>query len=58
MPMWRFGHQPSNETIRDITLRLSRLTRWSRESILNLDFAEAQWWLDGAIALEREINNV
>lgn len=56
--MWRFGHQPSNETIRDITLRLSRLTRWSRESILNLDFAEAQWWLDGAIALEREINNV
>lgn len=38
-----------------MVLSLSRMTRWGRESILRLAYDEAEWWLEGAIALEDEI---
>lgn len=38
-----------------MVLSLGRMTRWSRESILRLAYDEAEWWLEGANALEDEI---
>ena len=51
-----FAPRPSDEDIRSVVLALARLTRWSRESILNLTYEEALWWLEGATELEKEIN--
>jgi len=53
----RFGPQPNDDSIRGLTLQLARLTRWGPEEILNFDFEDASWWLEGAVALEREINS-
>jgi hypothetical protein len=36
-------------------LALCRMTRWSLNEVLDLPFEEALWWLDGANALEKEI---
>lgn len=38
-----------------MVLILGRATRWARESMLRLAYDEAEWWLEGANALEEEI---
>jgi hypothetical protein len=36
-------------------LALCRMTRWGLNEVLGLSYAEAVWWLEGANALEAEI---
>ena len=50
-----FGPHPTLMQIRDLTLSLGRMTRWGMEELLSLAYDEAEWWLEGANALEEEI---